>query len=207
MTTLKRPPARTDNLALWTWIAVALTPFGWFSGFLAVAYSHLGDVTDAGVMTTGIVLFVEAPAIAVVLAVYAARAGHRSGRIAVMVSGMLLLGALVFLTLAYWWIGLPVTGVVAVLVLAGVRSRKIAVAVFGSLLLVTLCFIIVPWWPGKVVTAAIAVPIFIWVRSRSKPRPPGPDGVPPDGGPHTVAAPPQASGLGSRFRPNVRARR
>ena len=189
MTTLKRPPAQTDNLALWTWIAVALTPLGWFSGFLAIAYSHLGDATDAGMMTTGVVLFVEAPAIAVVLAVYAARAGHRSGKVAVVVSGLLLLAALVFLTLVYWRIGLPVTGVVAVLVLAGVRSRRIAVPVFGSLLLVTLSFIIVPWWIGKVVTAVIAVPVFFWVRSRSKPRPPGPDGVPFEEGTPTVTAP------------------
>ena len=194
MTTLKRPPAQTDNLALWTWIAVALTPLGWFSGFLAIAYSHLGDVTDTGMMTTGVALFVEAPAIAVVLAVYAARAGHRSAKIAVVVSGLLLLAALVFLILVQWWIGLPVTGVVAVLVLAGVRSRRIAVAVFGSLLLVTLSFIIVPWWIGKVVTAVIAVPAFFWIRSRSKPPPAGPDGVPRDGGPHAVTAPPGASG-------------
>ena len=190
MTTLKRPPAHTDNLALWTWIAVALTPLAWFSGFLAIAYSHLGDVTDVGMLTTGVVLFVEAPAIAVVLAVHAARAGHRSGKVAVVVSGLLLLAALVFLTLAYWWIGLPVTGVVAVLILAGVRSRRIAVAVFGSLLVVTLSFIIVPWWIGKVVTAVIAVPVFFWVRSRSKPRPPGPGGVPYEEEPHAVTAPP-----------------
>ena len=190
MTTLKRPPAQTDNLALWTWIAVALTPLGWFSGFLAIAYSHLGDVTDVGMLTTGVVLFVEAPAIAVVLAVHAARSGHRSGKVAVVVSGLLLLAALVFLTLVYWWIGLPVTGVVAVLVLAGVRSRRIAVAVFGSLLVVTLSFIIVPWWIGKVMTAVIAVPVFFWVRSRSKPRPPGPDGVAYEEGPHALTAPP-----------------
>ena len=194
MTTLKRPPAHTDNLALWTWIAVALTPLGWFSGFLAIAYSHLGDVTDVGMMTTGIALFVEAPAIAVVLAVYAARSGHRSGKIAVVVSGLLLLAALIFLTLVYWWIGLPVTGVVAVLVLAGVRSRRIAVAVFGSLLLVTLSFIIGPWWIGKVVTAVIVVPVFFWVRSRGKPPPAGPDGVPHEGRPHAVTARPGASG-------------
>jgi len=194
MTTLKRPPAHTDNLALWTWIAVALTPLGWFYGFLAIAYSHLGDVTDVGMMTTGVVMFVEAPVFAVVLAVYAARAGHRSGRIAVVVSGLLLLATLVFLTLVYWWVGVPVTGVVAVLVFAGARSRRIAVAVFGSLLLVTLSFMIVPWWIGKVVTAVIAVPVFFWVRSRSKPPPPGPDGVPHEEGPPPVTAPPGASG-------------
>ena len=82
-------------------------------------------------MFGGVVLFAVAPTIAFILAVYAARAGHRSGKIAVTVSGLLLLATLVVLTLVYWWVGLPVTGVVAVLVLAWVLSA-------GS-----------PWWcPG-----------------------------------------------------------
>ena len=62
-----------------------------------------------------------------------------------------------------------------------------------SLLLVTLSFIIVPWWIGKVVTAVIVVPVFFWVR-RSKPRPPGPDGEPHEGGPPAISAPPGTSG-------------
>jgi len=136
MTTLKRPPAHTDNLALWTWTAVALTLVGWFWGALAIAYSHLGDVTDVSMMTGGVVLFAEAPAAAVVLAIHAARAGHRSGRIAVVVSGLLLLATIVVLTLVTWWIGLAVTAVVAVLVFAGARSSsRIALAVCGWLLL------------------------------------------------------------------------
>ena len=68
-------------------------------------------------------LFAEAPAAAVVLAIHAARAGQRSGRIAVVVSGLLLLATIVVLTLVTWWIGLAVTAVVAVLVFAGARSR------------------------------------------------------------------------------------
>ncbi len=99
MATLKRRPAHTDNLVLWTWTAVALTLVGWFWGALAIAYSHLGDVTDVSMMTGGVVLFAEAPAAAVVLAIHAARAGQRSGRIAVVVSGLLLLATIVVLTL------------------------------------------------------------------------------------------------------------
>ena len=79
MTTLK-PRCHAETLAAWAWAAVALTPVGWFYGFLAVAYSHLGDVTDVGMMTGGVVLFAAAPTSAFILAVYAARAGHRSGK-------------------------------------------------------------------------------------------------------------------------------
>jgi hypothetical protein len=48
-------------------------------------------------MFGGVVLFAVSPTIAFILAVYAARAGHRSGRIAVMVSGLLLLAHLLSL--------------------------------------------------------------------------------------------------------------
>ena len=65
-------------------------------------------------------LLVAAPAAAVVLAVRAARAGHRSGRIAVVVSGLLLLATLV-LMLLFGWIGRVVLAVVAVLVFVGTR--------------------------------------------------------------------------------------
>jgi hypothetical protein len=74
---------------------VKLTPVGWFYGVLAVAYSHLGDVTDVGMMTAGVVLFATAPTSAFILAVHAARAGHRSSKIAVIVSGLLLLATIV----------------------------------------------------------------------------------------------------------------
>jgi hypothetical protein len=124
MTTLNPHPVHTEDLAAGAWAAVALTPVGWFFGVLAIAYSHLGDVTDVNMMTTGVVLFVAAPASAFILAVHAARAGHRSGRIAVMVSGLLLLATIVCMLLYGGWIGLAVTAAVAALVLAGVRFHR-----------------------------------------------------------------------------------
>ena len=204
MTTLKPRPDPAQTLAALAWAAVALTPVGWFYGFLAVAYSHLGDVTDVGMMTGGVVLFAAAPTSAFILAVYAARAGHRSGKIAVMVSGLLLLATLVvtfvFTLMNGEWIGLAVAMavVVAVLVLAWVLSRRIAVVVSGLLLLTGLGFS--AWhsggWinvAGIVVMAVVAVLGFAWARSRSKP-PPGPDGAQREVGPPAAAEPPAASG-------------
>ena len=171
MTTSK--PRAAQTLAAWAWAAVGLTPLGWFYGFMAIGYSHLGDVTDKDMMFGGVVLFAGAPAIAFILAVYAARAGHRSGKIAVMVSGLLLLATLVVLTLVSWWVGLAVTGVVAVLVLAWVLSRGIAVVVSGLLLLAGL--LVSAWLSGGwvnvaviAVMAVVAVPVFAWARSRIK---------------------------------------
>ena len=56
-------PWSAQTLAVWAWAAMALTPAGWFCGLLAIAYSHLGDVTDVSMMIGGVVLF-------------AARVGH-----------------------------------------------------------------------------------------------------------------------------------
>ena len=134
MTTLKPQRAPGGTLAAWAWGAVALTPVGWFYGALAAAYSHLGDVVDVNQMITGVLLFVAAPSSAFILAIHAARAGHRSGKIAVIAAGLLLLATIVVTLLYGGWIGLAVTAVVAVLVLAWVRSRRIAVAVSGSVL-------------------------------------------------------------------------
>ena len=100
MTTLKPQRVPGETLATWAWAAVASTPVGWFFGALAVAYSHLGDMVDVNQEITGFLLFVAAPTSAFILAVYAARAGHRSGKIAVIVSGLLLLATIV-LTLLY----------------------------------------------------------------------------------------------------------
>ena len=136
MITIK--PRSAQTLAAWAWVAVGLTPAGWFWGFLAIAYSHLGDVTDASMMLGGVALFAAAPVSAFILAVYTARAGHRSGKIAVAISGLLLLATLGFLTWVYWWAGLPVSGVAVVLILAWMRSLRIAVAVSGLLLLALL---------------------------------------------------------------------
>ena len=178
MTTLKPQPAHTDNSAAGAWAAVALTPVGWFFGFLNIAYSHLGDVVDVNQLITGLLLFVAAPTSAVILAVHAARAGHRSGRIAVVVSGLLLLATLVVILLNGGWIGLAVTAVVAALVLAGVRSRRIAL-VGAGVLLATLVFSLMGsgGWIGLAVIALVAVLVFVGVRSRNKPPPPGPDGA------------------------------
>jgi hypothetical protein len=125
MTTSK--PLAAQTLAAWAWAAVGLTPVGWFYGFMAIGYSHLGDVTDRDMMFGGVMLFAVSPTIAFILAVYAARAGHRSGRIAVMVSGLLLLALLlVSAWLSGGWINaavIAVTAVVAVPVLAWARSR------------------------------------------------------------------------------------
>jgi hypothetical protein len=193
MTTSKPRPAQT--LAAWAWAAVALTPIGWFYGLLAIAYGHLGDVTDASMMLSGVVLSAVAPTSAFILAVCAARAGHRSGRIAVLVSGLLLLATLVSLTLVSWWVGLSVTGLAAVLVLTWVRSRRMAMMVSGLLLLAMLLFS--AWktggWinvTGVAVVAVVAVLVFAWARSRIKP-PPGPDGAQRE---ERSPAPPDASG-------------
>ena len=107
MITLKPQPAHADVLAAWAWAAVALTPVGWFCGVLAIAYSHLGDVTDTGMMTEGVVLFITPATSAFILAVYAARAGHRSGKIALIVSGLLLLATLVVILLHGGWTAWP----------------------------------------------------------------------------------------------------
>jgi hypothetical protein len=203
MTTLK-PRSHAETLAAWTWAAVALTPVGWFCGFLAVAYSHLGDVVDVNQEITGFLLFVTAPTSAFILAVYAARAGHRSGKIAVIVSGLLLLATIVLPLLYGGWIGLAVAAVVAVLVLAWVRSRRIAVVASGLLLLAILAFS--AWQKGGwinvaviAVMAVVAVLVFAWARSRNKP-PPGPDGAQREEGPPAATAPPGVKLPGERTR-------
>jgi hypothetical protein len=196
MTTSKPRPAQT--LAASAWAAVGSTPVGWFYGLLAISYSHLGDVTDASMLLGGVVLFAVAPTSAFILAVYAARAGHRSGKIAVVISGLLLLATLVFLTWVYWWVGLPVTGVVAVLILAWLLSRRIAAVVSGLLLLAILLFS--AWKTGGwinvaviAVMAVVVVLVFAWARSRIKP-PPGPGGAQREEGSPADTAPPGASG-------------
>ena len=126
MTTSKPRRAPGETLAAWAWAAVALTPVGWFCGALAAAYSHLGDVVDVNQMITGVLLFVAAPTSAFILAVHAAPTGHRSGKIAVLVSGLLLLAILlVSARLSGGWINaavIAVTAVVAVPVFAWARS-------------------------------------------------------------------------------------
>ena len=66
-------------------------------------------------MLAGVVLFVAAPTSAFILAVYAARAGHQSGKIAVTVCGLLLL--LAILLFSAWlyggWVNVAVVAVMA----------------------------------------------------------------------------------------------
>ena len=125
MTALKRRPAHAGRVAPWAWIAVALAPAGWVLGIALALLSGEGQATGIGAVTVGIVgilLFVAAPAAAVILAVRAARAGHRSAKVAVVVSGVLLVATLV-LTLLLGTIALVVVAVVAVAVAAGTLWR------------------------------------------------------------------------------------
>jgi hypothetical protein len=76
MTALKRRPAHAGRVAPWAWIAVALAPAGWVLGIALALLSGEGQATGIGAVTVGIVgilLFVAAPAAAVILAVRAAR--------------------------------------------------------------------------------------------------------------------------------------
>jgi len=102
----------------------ALTPHGWVLGIANFVFlSREGEAKGIGPVGLQVArLLAAAPVTAVVLAVRAARAGHRSGRIAEVVSGLLLLATLV-LTLLLGWIGLVVLTVVAVLVFVGTRCR------------------------------------------------------------------------------------
>ena len=152
MSVLKHRSAPADTLARWAWIAMALTPVGWVIGMVLAFLT--GEGWGAGpviVGLLGIFLFAAAPATAVVLAVKAARAGHRSGRIAVAVSGSLLAVAALCLPLLFGLIGLVVTAVVAVLV-------------------------------------------FVWARPRNKASPRGPNGAQREGGSSAAHAPPGAAG-------------
>ncbi len=97
---------------------MALTPAGWVLGIVLAFLSGEGDAKGIGPVTLGllgVLLFVVAPATAVALAVKTARARHRFGKIAEIVSGSLLVATLC-LTLLLGWVGLIVTAVVALLV-------------------------------------------------------------------------------------------
>ena len=120
MTVSKRRLTHAGRLAVGAWIAVASTPLGWALGIGLAFLSGEGEARGIGPVTVGILgvlLFVAAPAAAVILAVRAARAGYRSGRMVVAVSGSLLVVTL-FLTLLLGRIGLVVTALAAMLVLA-----------------------------------------------------------------------------------------
>ncbi len=125
-----RPPQAASRSARWAWVAVALTPVGWFLGVLAgFAWAEAPGATG-GTATWSlgtvpyVLLGVIAPTAAVILAIRAARAGERSGRVAVAVSVLLLLGTFVvaFLDFTLGWI-VALVLVVAVLAVFGWRSR------------------------------------------------------------------------------------
>lgn len=123
-----RPPPVTRRSAVWAWVAVALTPVGWFLAVLAGfawAEAPAGGVATWSLGTVPYALLgVIAPTAAVILAIRAARAGERSGRVAVAVSVLLLVGTLVLLGLDFtlgWIVALVM--VVAVLAVFGWRSR------------------------------------------------------------------------------------
>ena len=125
MTVSKRRRTRAERLACRAWIAVACTPLGWAMGITLAFLGGEGEAEDIGPVALGILgvlLFAAAPATAVILAVQAARAGHRSGRILAVVSGSLLVATLA-LTLLVGWLGLVLAAVVAVLVAVWARPR------------------------------------------------------------------------------------
>ncbi len=132
----QRPPVGTPGSSalqpketLAAWVAVALTPVGLFLAVVAgfawaeapasgIATSSLGTVPAA-------LLAVIAPTAAVIMAIRAARAGERSGRIALAVSVLLLLGMLVWLGLGFFSLGwiIALVMVAAVLAVFGWHSR------------------------------------------------------------------------------------
>ncbi len=123
-----RPPQAGSRSAQRAWVAVALTPVGWF--LAAIAGFAWAEAPAGGVATWSLgtlpyaLLGVIAPTAAVILAIRAARAGERSGKIAVAVSALLLLGTLVVLGLDFtlgWIIALVM--VVAALAVFWWRSR------------------------------------------------------------------------------------
>ncbi len=121
-------PAHADRLARWAWITIALTPAGWALGVVTYLIGVGGTLTigllSLNPETWGILLGVAVPVVAVVLAAQAARAGHRSGRRAVLVSGALLLVTLALALLLVPLIGLTAVAVVTVLVIVWARTRN-----------------------------------------------------------------------------------
>ncbi len=118
-----RPPLATSRSALWAWVAVALTPVGLL--LAVVAGFAWAEAPASGIATWSLgtvpaaLLAVIAPTAAVILAIRAARAGERSGRIALAVSVLLLLGMLVVLGISLFSLGWIIALVMAVAVLAG----------------------------------------------------------------------------------------
>ncbi len=121
-------PASADRLARRAWITIALIPAAWLLGVIAYLAGTGGTLTigllSLDPVTWAILLAVAVPVVAVVLAVQAARAGHRSGRRAVLVSGTLLLVTLALALLLVPLIGLTAVAVITVLVIVWARTRS-----------------------------------------------------------------------------------
>lgn len=129
MTVLEHDPPRTgDRVVLWTWIAVILAPIGLVLG-VVVAFV-LGEAVDHWYLgPVPALVALAAPTAAAVLAARTAEAAHRSGPAAVVVSGLLLLAALVALpTVVYSFEGfllvVSAVGLAAVVVAFGVETVR-----------------------------------------------------------------------------------
>ena len=132
MTVLERGwPRAGTRTAIWAWIAVALVPLGLVLGVVIAFLLGEGDQ----VFLLGLVpalVSLAAPVAAIVLAARVAQAGQRSGKAAVVVSGLLLVTTLAALpTLIYSFEGfvlvmgaLILAGLVAAVGVAVVKSRK-----------------------------------------------------------------------------------
>jgi hypothetical protein len=102
MTVTREHRGRVSGLAVGTWIAVAAVPVAWVFGILLAFVSGEGNARGAaqvGVGLLGVAVFVAMPSLAVALAARLRGAGHRSGRAAIVVAGLLLALTLLVTTL------------------------------------------------------------------------------------------------------------
>ncbi len=123
----RRVHAHTQS-ARAAWLAIAITPVVWFV-VIFVGFASGENASGSPVLASAWASLVSAaaPAVAVVLAVRAARAGDWSGKIAAVVSAVLLVATFVFLPVLVismgpgWFIALAV--VVVTLGVLEWRSR------------------------------------------------------------------------------------
>lgn len=89
------------------WVFVGLMPLGWVVGFIPLLFIGLAEdpylghqPADPALWLLFEALWLAAPTVAVISAIRAARAGNRSGRIALGVAGVLLLATMAFFVMA-----------------------------------------------------------------------------------------------------------
>jgi hypothetical protein len=115
------PVDAAPGSALWAWVSVALVPVGFLLALLAAvvfdASGQEGGSIGAGALA---LMALGVPALAVLLSVRAARAGHASGRAAVVVSVVLLVGMLVLLPLVVVSVPVAVAAAAVCLVALGI---------------------------------------------------------------------------------------